>query len=506
MTVALVGVDIGTSSSKAVLVTPDGRRLAQAVRTHTVVRPGPGQVEMDGAIWWQEFVELTQELLDTAGDGVRVAAVGVSGMGPCTLLADASGALLRPAILYGVDTRASQQIRQLTQRLGEREIVDRCGSALTSQAVGPKLAWVAEHEPAVFAQARRLFMPSSYLVWQLTGEYVLDHHSASQAVPLYDPVAGDWYAPWWSAVAGGIEPPRLGWSGEVAGYVDDGAARATGLPTGTPVITGTIDAWSEAVSVGARGVGDFMLMYGTTMFMVATLDRALSAPPLWGTVGVDPDSHCLAAGMATSGAITSWLKDLLRSDFADLLDGAAAAGPGAHGLLMLPHFAGERTPVEDVNARGAIAGLTLSHTAGDIYRAALESTAFGVRHNLETFADAGADVKRIVAVGGGTRGGLWTQIVSDVTGREQQLRADSVGASLGAAFLAAGTVGTPDLDLWNPPSHVVAPDDRNRTRYDELYRLYRELYASTAPVSHALARLQAYDASPAAPTPKGPSA
>lgn len=485
----VLGVDIGTSSSKGVLVSMDGRLRAQAVREHRVSRPAAGQVEMDAGVWWSEFVELTRELL--AGGDRDVAAVGVSGMGPCTVLADEAGDPLRPAILYGVDTRATAQIKRLTERYGAAEIVDRCGSALTSQAVGPKLAWLAEHDPESFAAARRLFMPSSYLVWRLTGSYVLDHHSASQAVPLYDRDAGAWYEPWWRELAGPIEPPALRWSGEVAGAVSNGAAAVTGLRAGVPVITGTIDAWAEAVSVDAQHPGDLMLMYGTTMFMIATLHGALAAPPLWGTVGTSPGSHCLAAGMATSGAITGWLRELLgMPDYAQLIAAAEAAGPGAHGLLMLPYFAGERTPIDDPRARGVLAGLTLSHTAGDLYRAALEAIAFGVRHNLEAFTAAEAPIDRVVAVGGGAQGRLWTQLVSDVTGQSQLLPTHTIGASLGSAFLAAAAIGAPSIDAWNPPAGTVTPCPDRRADYDELYRLYRELSDQTVAVAHALAARQ----------------
>ncbi|MEV0840893.1 FGGY family carbohydrate kinase [Actinocatenispora sera] len=484
--VAVLGVDIGTSSSKGVLVATDGRILARAQRDHRVDRPRPGHVEMDGRVWWREFVELCREL----ATGVPVGAVGVSGMGPCTLLADAAGEPLRPAILYGVDTRAQSQIAELTRRYGAEAILERAGSALTSQAVGPKLRWLAEHEPDTVAAARRLFMPSSYLVWRLTGEYLLDHHSASQAVPLYDTRGHAWWAPAWRDLAAGIEPPALRWSDEIAGAVTAEAARVTGLPAGIPVITGTIDAWAEAVSVDAHQPGDLLLMYGTTMFLIDTLDAGappLTAPPLWGTVGVYRGSRNLAGGMATSGAITGWLRELVGGDFGTLTAAAEASGPGANGLLMLPYFAGERTPVDDPRARGTLTGLTLSHTAGDLYRAALEATAFGVRHNIEAFTAAGARIDRVVAVGGGTRGGLWSQLVSDVTGLAQQVHTHTIGASYGSAYLAARAIGDASIRAWNPVAGTVTPRAELRADYDELYRLYLELAAGTAPVAHALA-------------------
>ncbi|WP_116999735.1 FGGY family carbohydrate kinase [Desertimonas flava] len=486
---AVVGVDVGTSSTKGVLVALDGTLLANATRAHDVSRPAAGHVEMDGSVWWDEFVSITRELLSVRPQ-VEVVAVGVSGMGPCTLVTGDDGQPLRPAILYGVDMRATEQIRRLDERYGQTAIVARGGSALTSQAVGPKLEWLSDHEPDVMRRATRLFMPSSYLAWHLTGEYLLDHHSASQSTPLYDTTTHSWYRPWWDDIAGAIAPPRLAWADAAAGTVTTDASAATGIPVGVPVTVGTVDAWAEAVSVGAHRVGDLMLMYGTTMFLVCTVDEPVPAPPLWSTVGVFEGTRNLAGGMAASGAITSWLRDLTGSDYSTLTAEAAASPPGAAGLVMLPYFAGERTPFEDPAARGVVAGLTLDHTRGDLYRAALEATAFGVRHHLEAFTAAGAPIRRIVAVGGGSQGDLWTQIVSDVTGVRQERRRHSIGASFGSAFLAARLVsgdGAIDIDRWNPPVNGVEPDPRTAAIYDRHYELYRRLYDSTAPIVHALA-------------------
>ncbi|MFI9587681.1 FGGY-family carbohydrate kinase [Streptomyces sp. NPDC052236] len=486
---AVIGVDIGTSSSKGVLVGLDGVLLRSAVREHTPSRPGPGRFEMDASLWWQEFTELTREL--TSPGDAAVVAVGVSGMGPCVLLTDEDDVPLRPAILYGVDTRSVPQIERLERRLGPEAITARAGSRLTTQAAGPKIAWVAEEEPDLYARARRLYMPSSWLVRGLTGAYVLDHHSASQCTPLYDTAARDWYAPWAREVAPGIELPPLRWSGEAAGTVTAEAARETNLPAGIPVTTGTIDAWAEALSVGAQHTGDLMLMYGTTMFLIHTVEKPLTSPSLWGTVGALPGTSNLAGGMATSGAVTNWLRDLFgAADHTGLLRLAEASGPGANGLLMLPYFSGERTPVMDPEARGVIAGLTLSHTRGDLYRAALEATGYGVRHNIEVIEAVGGDIRRVVAVGGGTQGPLWTQIISDITGREQELRSTTIGASYGGALLAAQLVGDASIDAWNPVRETVMPRPAHTGRYEELYGLYRRLYPQTREAVHALAAMQ----------------
>jgi len=490
MTDAVLGVDIGTSSSKGVLVDLAGTILASATREHSVDRPAPGHVEMDAEVWWEEFVDVTGELL-AANPASRVVAVGVSGMGPCVLLTDEHDNPLRPAILYGVDTRSTRQIERLTARYGDDTIRDRCGSSLSSQAAGAKIAWVADEEPELFARARRLYMPSSWLVHRLTGEYVLDQHSASQCTPLYDIDATEWYQPWVEDICPGLELPPLRWPGDAAGTVHADAAEATGLPPGIPVITGTVDAWSEALSVDAHNVGDLMLMYGTTLFLVDTVADKVTSPSLWGTTGALPGTRSLAGGMATSGAITGWLRDLFGGlGYADLVQLAEQSPPGGNGLLMLPYFAGERTPIMDPDARGAVLGLTLSHGRGDLYRAALEATGFGVRHNIETIREAGGDVRRVVAVGGGTQARLWTQVVSDITGESQVVHTQTVGASYGGAFLAARTQADVDIRDWNPVRETVEPDPANRSLYDDLYGRYLDLYRSTRHLSHALAAQQ----------------
>ena len=489
---AVISVDIGTSSTKGVLVSIDGQIRATAVREHVVDRPHAGWVEMDASIWWSEYVSIVHELLGSSAAGeVVIEALGVSGMGPCALVTDALSHPLRPAILYGVDTRAAAQIASINERVGTEAIFDRCGSVLSSQSIGPKLEWIADNEPSVAARARRMFMPSSWLVYCLTGEYVLDFHSASQCTPLFDTRAMQWHGPWVAEIAPWLELPQLRWPGEQAGVLSTQVSGLLGIRPGIPVIAGTIDAWMEAVSANAQNNGDLMLMYGTTMFLINTVDERVSAPAMWGTIGALPGTHNLAGGMATSGGITAWLRNLTGgADYGELTKEAAASGLGARGLLMLPYFAGERTPLLDPDARGVIIGLTLSHTRGDLYRAALEATAFGVRHNIEVMAESGGDIRRIVALGGGAQGGLWTQIVSDAIAREQVIPEKTIGASYGGAFLAAALVSQPDLAVWNPTREVCTPDPLRSDEYSLLYGLYRDLYPATRPIAHALARRQ----------------
>jgi xylulokinase len=495
LTELLLGIDIGTASSKGVLVTPAGEIVARAEREHPTSRPRPGWVEHDAeSVWWSDVVSLCHELLPAARGGV--AAVGVSGIGPCIVPCDADDRPLRPAILYGVDTRAEREVEELTDRLGADAILECGGSALSSQALGPKLAWLRANEPEVWAATRRWHMASSFAVARLTGEWVLDHHSASQCDPLYLLEESTWNREWADVVAPGLELPPLAWPGEVVGAVRADAAAETGLPAGTPVIAGTVDAWAEAVSVGVRAPGELMLMYGSTFFFVLVTEAPARSPSVWTTRGVDPGSLTVAAGMATSGSLTAWIRELVGAPpFEQLVAEAANVPPGAEGLLVLPYFAGERTPILDPRARGTITGLTLRHTRGHLYRAALEGTAFGVRHNLEALAP-GADV-RAVAVGGGTKGALWTQIVTDVAGIPQTVPAETIGASYGDALLAAEGVGLiAPGSSWASAAEVVTPRPETRQVYDDLYGLYRELYPATRAIQHALADVQRADGSP----------
>ncbi|WP_396277590.1 FGGY-family carbohydrate kinase [Glutamicibacter creatinolyticus] len=479
-----LGFDVGTSSSKGVLVDSQGNILAQATRPHEVSRPEPGWHEMDPELWWEEFQDISRELL--AHGHYKVAAVGASGMGPCVAIADRHGVPLHPAILYGVDTRATQQIQAQNTLLGAEDIYTRCGSFLSSQSVGPKLQWLEENESESFKEARMFFMPSSWIVYRSTGQYVLDHHSASQSTPLYDLSSADWYEPWFEKIAPQIDRPRLLWPDEQAGTITAEAELQTGIPAGTPVIAGTVDAWAEAISVGATRTNDTMLMYGTTLFIVHHTQQSLRHHSLWSTAGTRPGTYCLAAGLATSGAITQWIRELTQTDYESLFRAAEKSGPGAKGLVMLPYFSGERTPLHDPQARGVLAGLELSHTQGDIFRSALEGVGYAVRHNLETFKQAGGTTQRMFAVGGGTTSKLWPQIISEILGTEQIIRKHAIGASLGMAFLAASLFNDPDIERWNPILYKTQPI--KNPVYEARYQQFRALYPATKNIVHDLSR------------------
>lgn len=487
----LLGIDMGTGSTKGVLVDTSGSVIASETIAHSMDLPRPGWAEVDAeAMWWREVCAISKTLMAKVPGGDVVGAMCVSGVGPCLVLCDSDLRPLRPAILYGVDTRATAEIASLTAEFGEQNIVEKSGTTLSSQAVGPKLEWVRRHEPEVFERARGWYGSNSYIAAKLTGEYVMDHHTASQCDPMYATRDFDWNHQWAKRICGHIPLPRLAWPSEVVGTVTAAAADATGVPVGTPVAAGTVDAYSEAFSVGVRSAGDQMLMYGSTMFLVQVIDEYYTDPTLWITAGVEPGSLALAAGTSTAGSLVGWLQTVTGgASFEELTAEAQAVPPGSEGLLVLPYLAGERTPVFDPQARGVVAGLTLRHGRGHLFRAVYEGISFGIRQILERFDDAHTGT-RTVAVGGGLRSPIWVQAVSDITGRSQLVPEQTVGASYGDALLAGIGAGlVPPSTDWARISREIKPNPAHRELYDELYAIWRELYPATRDQVHRVATM-----------------
>ncbi len=481
-----LGLDVGTGSTKAVVVDAAGLVLAQATAPHRTSSPQPGWFEHDAiGVWWTDVLTVLRHL-GSLLDLTDVQSVCLSGIGPVTLLTDAAGGPLRPAVLYGIDTRAEEQIHQLNRQLGAEAVIEACGNRLTSQAVGPKMRWVAEHEPEVWEGVRRWYSAASYLVGRLTGEYVMDRYTASTSDPMYAVSEGGWWEDAWATVAPRIERPRLLWPGDVAGELREPAARELGLRAGIPVLAGTVDALAEAYSVGAVALGDLMVMYGSTLFLIGTTDSPVTTSEFWSATGRSAETYALAAGMATSGLVAGWLADTVGEDIGTLHAQARDVAPGSEGLVLLPYFAGERTPLFDPFARGCWLGLTLAHTRPQLYRSCLEGTAYGVRHNIERMVATGADPQHLVAVGGGARDDLWVQIVSNVTGLPQDVPSLTIGASYGDARMAADSCGV-DTGRWNPVARTIDPAASLRGLYDESYGIYRRCYQALKDDMHLLA-------------------
>jgi xylulokinase len=455
-------------------------------------------------VWWSDFAAVSTELMssDAAREGT-IAGIGCSAIGPCVLPVDAALRPLRPGILYGIDTRATREIAGLEQRLGGEEIFRRSGNTLTSQSAGPKIAWIANHEPEVAAAARWYLTAHGYLVARLTGRATMDHGTAGYFHPFYDLDNQCWDASGCGDIVREDRLPELGWATDIAGHVTEEASAATGLPAGAPVIFGAVDAPAEAVSASVVNPGDLMLMYGSSTYMIKVTEAPLRGNVLWSAPYVFPGTFVLAAGTSTAGTLTRWAADVLGLDrsfsdeqlFGELLALAEGSPAGARGLLLLPHFSGERTPVHDPNSRGALIGLSLEHGQEDIARAVMEGVAHSIAHALSAYDDVGEAPERIISVGGGTRNRIFTQTVTDVTGSPQTI-ALTDGAAVGDAALAAFGVGTltdqDSITEWVRFDARIEPDEQaaralraDHTDYLELYRSLSHLNARRTERTHA---------------------
>ena len=485
-----LGVDVGTFETKGVIVDAAGTIVAQAARPHQMQVPQPGWAEHDAEQdWWGDFVFVTRQMLRDSGVAPSsIAAIGTSGIGPCMLPVDEQGAPLMNAVLYGVDTRAADEIAELTRDIGADTILERCGNLLTSQSVGPKILWLKRHRPEIFARTHKVLNSTSFLVHRLTGRYTVDHYSAGNVSPFY---MADRLA-WSDELAPGIismdAMPDLTWTTEIAGTVTAKAAAETGLDEGTPVITGTIDAAAEAVSVGVLNPGELMLMYGSTIFIILITPERVRDGRLWYAPWLFPGQHGAMAGLSTSGTLTHWFRNNFARELpretamAQLAAEAEASPPGAKGLVLLPYFSGERTPIHDTSAKGMIFGLDLTHERGDMFRAVLEGIAHGTRHVFDTYAEAGQAPRGVYAVGGGTKNAVWSQATSDITGLPQTVRQKTIGASYGDAFLAAlamGDVTPADIELWNPVASTITPRSDLKAMYERQHAVFRGLYPAT---------------------------
>lgn len=501
----LMGIDVGTYETKGVLVTPGGTVVATEVIPHTIIFPRAGWAEHDPeGTWWGDVCGVSKKLL--AHDGVtpdRIKGLGISAIGPDVLPMDADFNPLRNGILYGIDTRAVDEIAEMNERFGEDHIFNSCANALSSQATGPKVAWIKKNEPEVFKKARWFVDATTFIVARLTGRVVVDHFSAGSHHPVYQPWKQQWNEEFLEGLISVDQLPELAWSHELAGEVTAWAADQTGLKPGTPVSVGTIDAGAEALSVGVTQPGEMMLMYGSTIFIIqVTGNDQARDPRLWAAPYLFPGTWCLLAGMATSGALTRWFRDTFAGDlvqaeqaggepaYSVLTREAGDSAPGSAGVIVLPYFSGERTPINDPRAKGLIFGLSLTHSRGDLYRATLEGMGHGIKQHVDLFTDIGAPPHTIQAVGGGTKNAIWLQSVSDISGVPQKVAPLTVGASYGDALLAGiatGILPGPEsINDWQGAGTTVMPNPDVAATYQPLHEIYADLYQATKENMHRL--------------------
>jgi len=498
-----LGIDIGTFESKGCIVDENFKILKTAKKSHSLRTPKPGWAEHDAnEIWWNDFVRLSRELLSDI-DAKKIIAVGCSAIAPTMLPVDKNGEPLRPAILYGIDTRASSEIEDLEKMLGKKWIRERCWNDLSSQSVGPKILWFKRNEPHLFEKTWKIMTATSFIVYKLTKQVVIDFYTAAAFTPLFNLNTLKWQEELSEVLVPPEKLPFPMWTASIAGTVTKEAYLETGIPVGTPVIVGTADAAAEFVSAGGSAPGDFMIMIGTTIFFIGMLSNPPKSEKLWNSVFLEPNSYCLAGGMATGGALTKWFRDnFAEREIAEaerqnldayeiLYKESSRIPPGSQGLLVLPYFSGERTPLNDPKARGVIAGLTISHGKYHIYRALLEGVAFGIRHNFEEMEKERLNISRVIAVGGGTKNPLWLDIISSVIDRELLVPKVTIGASFGDTLLAAISQKVfrklRDISRIFNDYKIIQPDNYLHQVYNKYYEIYRNIWNSIRNWVHKLA-------------------
>ena len=494
----MLGVDLGTTATKAVLVEPGGGLVAESSLPVALHSDHPGWAEADPSDWWSNLCALVPMLLDqahaSAGD---IAVVATSGMVPAVLLVDSGGQPLVPAALQN-DTRATAEIDLLAERLSGIDLVARTGSALSQQSVAPTLVWAQKHAPEQWEQTRWVVGSYDWLAMALGAAPHVDRNWALES-GLYelsgltdaDTLTGQLVEE--VVAAAGISPERLApvrASGQVIGEVSADASRATGLVAGTAIAVGGADHVLSAFTAGLHEPGDWLVKLGGAGDILVVSDHVFVDSRLY--LDAHPENGLwLPNGcMATSGSLLRWMQGVLgEPDGAVLEQEAAACSPGQ--LICLPYFLGEKSPINDPMLRGAFVGLHLGHTRGDLYRAALEAVAFGFRHHVEVFAERGVSLGRARVSNGGSRSRVWKQILADVLGVALEPVLDHPGASLGAAL--AGGVAKGLVSGWRSCEVMVRydipvePDLKVRDLYDEAYSCYREAGEALAPVSHRLA-------------------
>ena len=491
----LLGIDVGTTSTRALLVAVDGMVIASHATEYPLSTPRPNWAEQDPQDWWSAACESTRAALAEAGiDGSEVAAVGLSGQMHGSVFLDESDRVIRPAILW-CDQRTARQCETITEAVGESDVIAETLNPVLTGFTAPKIVWLRDEEPEHYERVRKVLLPKDYVRLRLTGEYATEVSDASGTSLLNVPERR-----WSDVMLDRLEIPRE-WmpevyeSPEVSGAITPEAAAETGLAAGTPVVGGGGDQAAGAVGNGIVGSGVVSVSTGTSGVVFAHLDEPAmdeklrthtfchAVPGKWHVMGV----------MLSAGGSLRWMRDTLCGadvevaaglgvdPYALMCDEAAQAPVGSEGLVFLPYLTGERTPYPDPNARGVFFGLSLRHGKPHMIRAVLEGVAYGLRDSFEIIEAMGVQISEVRASGGGARSSLWRQIQTDVTGHAHSTINVDEGPAYGAALLASVATGAfasveeacaATIDVVDRPE----VDAANHQLYSGWHRLYGDLY------------------------------
>ena len=485
---AFLGIDIGTSTAKAILVSESGLVLGSASSNYDIEMPQPGAAEQDPRTWWRAVVSTVGELKDKAGDGHEVKAVGLTGQMHSAVFVGDGGQPLRPAILWA-DKRATYETDFISERLGEQGLWGIVGNPVPVGFTAASILWLRDNEPDIYRQTRTVIQPKDFIIMRLTGKTGTDVTDAS-ATGLFDIQGGSWSGAVLDAL--GIPPgilPEVHVSGDVAGALLSDAASELSLSPSIPVIYGGGDQPVQAVGNGIIRPGAASLTIGTggQILLPVTAPGDTHAA---GRLAIHTFRHCVPGLFYHMGATLSaglslkWFRNTLGggAPFPVLDEEARGVPSGSEGLIFLPHLMGERTPHMNPHARGLFFGIDICHGRGHFARAVMEGVAFSLREAAQAVAEVSTMPRELILAGGGGRSTVWPQIISDVLNVSVKFPKVDEGSAYGAALLAAVGSGTlRDIDEgvreWvRYRDAVIEPRDEFRKMYDGAYEKYREIY------------------------------
>lgn len=502
----LIGIDIGTSGTKALAIDETGKVAASASADYPLFTPRPLWAEQRPDDWWQATCSCLRQVLTTI-PAAEVAGVGLSGQMHGLVMLDENDKVLRDAILW-CDQRTGAQCEYITETVGRETLIAETCNPVLAGFTAPKIIWIRDHEPKTYAQARKFLLPKDYVRLRLTGEFATEVSDASGTSLLNVPQR-QWSRPVLDKLQIDINQlPRVYESFEVSGKISAAGARATGLKAGTPVVGGGGDQAAGAVGNGIVQSGIISVSTGTSGVIFAFADKPTVDPALRVHTfchAVPGKWHIMGVVLSAGGSLR-WYRDTLCAaecqvaanmgiDPYELISREAATAPaGSEGLIFLPYLTGERTPYADPLARGAFVGLTLRHTRAHLARAVMEGVAYGLRDSLETLKTMEVSIGNVRASGGGARSDLWRQIQADVFRFPMSTINVDEGPALGVALLAGVGAGLYS-SVEEACSTVVKITSstpvnvENADRYEEYYRLYNSLYPALCPAFHRIGSL-----------------
>ena len=494
--VALLGIDIGTSGSRALVLDETGRTVSASADHEPFRSPQTGWAEQDPEDWWRACQIAVRRVLDASGtNAAAIQAIGLSGQMHGAVLLDDAGAVVRPAIIW-CDQRTESECRWIESTLGASRLLELTSNPALTNFTLTKLLWVRAHEPEAWARVRHVLLPKDYVRWRLSGEHAIDVADASGTLML-DVARRSWSREVLDSA--GIDRrllPRVFESTEVCARVSRDGAAAIGVLVGPPIVAGAGAQAAGAVGMGITRPGAVSATIGTSGVVFAATDRPVTdprgrlhtfchaVPGRWHVMGVTQ-----AAGLSLR-----WLRDLIASDgrvtYDELTAEAARVPPGSEGVLWAPYLMGERTPHCDPTIRGACVGLAANHGRGHVVRAVLEGVAFSLRDTFTIFSELNVPVDRIVVGGGGARSALWREIQASVYGRAVETIAADEGAAYGAAILAgvgarvwASVDDAVDATVRRGGTTSPSADAVMNDRYTHYRRMYPALRAIVASAS-----------------------